>query len=327
MTNIITLNDIINYFSNRKIIKSTEYRGDVTIRGPAPIKDSMPGDICFCGTTAKDPLELLDKVNASVLIIDNKILIGHKKLQNSKVLSVIYSDNARLDFIRVILKFFKSEEPKRIHPSSVISSTAKIEPDVNIGPLCTIGDRVQIKSGTFIHSGVHIYEKVKIGRNVTINSGTVIGADGFGYEKNKYGKFVKFPHIGNVVIEDDVEIGCNACIDRGTLGDTVISKGVKIDNLVHISHNVFIGKHSAIIANTMVGGGTIIGDYSWIAPSACLRDRINIGNNSTIGLGSIVTKNLPESATYMGSPARDITKHKILLSHWNEIVNNKIING
>ena len=118
---------------------------------------------------------------------------------------------------------------------------------------------------------------------------------------------------GRVIIEDDVEIGTNTSIDRGTLGNTLIKTGVKIDNLVHIAHNVTIGKHTMIIANSLIGGSTIIGDHCWIAPSATIRDAVNVGDNVTIGMGAVVTKDIPSGEIWAGSPARrmDILKEQI----------------
>jgi len=116
----------------------------------------------------------------------------------------------------------------------------------------------------------------------------------------------RFPHIGGVQIEDDVEIGANTCIDRGTLGNTRIRKGAKIDNLVHIAHNVDVGENTAIIANAMIAGSTKIGANTWIAPSACLRDAINIGKDATVGLAALVTKDIPDGELWAGFPARKI---------------------
>ncbi|MDX9907755.1 MAG: UDP-3-O-(3-hydroxymyristoyl)glucosamine N-acyltransferase, partial [Bacteroidales bacterium] len=125
-----------------------------------------------------------------------------------------------------------------------------------------------------------------------------------GYQRNSYNKLEKFPHIGGVIIEDDVEIGANTCIDRGTLGNTVIKKGAKVDNLVHVAHNVTIGNHAAIIANTMIGGSTVIEDYAWIAPSVSLMNGLSVGKGATAGLGAVVTKNIPDNETWAGNPAR-----------------------
>ena len=201
----------------------------------------------------------------------------------------------------------------------MISPSARIGQDVYIGPLCTVGEEVEIGAGAIIHAGVHIYDRVRIGCNVIIHSGTVIGSDGFGYERNEAGELVKFPHIGGVVIEDDVEIGANTCIDRGSLGDTTICRGARLDNLVHIAHNVRVGAHTAVIADAMIGGGTYIGDSAWIAPSVCLRDRITIGARAVVGLGALVTRDVPDGVTVLGAPAREISEQKRLLTHWANV--------
>ena len=321
MSNIPTISEILQFLSDRKAIKLFGFQNDIPIKRPAPITVAQPGQISFCGATVRDPGKLLVQTHASLLIVDKNISIDKATLSHSCVKAIILSDNARLDFIRVVENFFSPKKPSGIHPSSVVAPSAVIAPDVFIGPLCTIGDDVGIGEGTVIHAGVHIYDNVIIGRNVLINSGTVIGADGFGYERNEEGELEKFPHVGGVTIEDDVEIGSNSCIDRGTLGNTVICQCARIDNLVHVAHNVIVGKHTSVIANAMIGGGTEIGEYAWIAPSVCLRDRIKIGDKSSVGLASVVTKDIPDDVTIMGSPAREVVKQKKLLKHWAEVIN------
>jgi UDP-3-O-[3-hydroxymyristoyl] glucosamine N-acyltransferase len=148
---------------------------------------------------------------------------------------------------------------------------------------------------------------------VIIHAGTVIGADGFGYERNDGGELEKFPHLGHVVLEDNVEVGSNTCIDRGTLGDTIIREGAKIDNLVHIAHNVVVGRHAVVIAHAMIGGSTRIGDYAWVAPCACVRDVVSIGDRAMIGLGAVVVRDVPDGATVMGIPARPVDEYKKIL--------------
>ncbi len=151
-----------------------------------------------------------------------------------------------------------------------------------------------------------ILDKTIIGNNVVINPGTVIGSEGFGYQRREDKKLEKFPHFGGVIIEDDVEIGSNTSIDRGTLKNTIIRKGSKIDNLVHIAHNVEIGEYCLIIANSMIGGSAKIKKYSWVAPSASILNGIEIGENSTIGMGAVVVKSVPNNQTWAGVPARPL---------------------
>lgn len=215
----------------------------------------------------------------------------------------ILSENPKETFIDILTFVFCNSNIFGIHPSSIISENTKIGENCFIGPNvfidenCIIGNNVKIIGNNFIFS------KTTIGNNVTINPGTVIGSDGFGYSRGNDDKLKKFPHFGGVIIEDGVEIGANVCIDRGTLDNTIIKKGVKIDNLVHIAHNVEIGENSLIIANSMIGGSTKIGNGSWIAPSVNLMNGITIGHKTTVGMGSTVTKSIEDNQTWTGSPA------------------------
>jgi len=175
--------------------------------------------------------------------------------------------------------------------------------------------KCEIGEGTVIHGHVHIYNSnVKIGKNVIIHAGTVIGVDGFGYERNESSKLEYFPSIGGVIIEDDVEIHSNVNVDRGTLGDTLIGRGTKIDKFCHIGHNVVIGKHCVITAHCMLGGSAQIGDYAWIAPCVCIREGgIKIGSHAFVGMAAVVTKDVPDGTMVVGAPARRIEEYKKIL--------------
>jgi UDP-3-O-[3-hydroxymyristoyl] glucosamine N-acyltransferase len=248
------------------------------------------------------------KNNKSDLILSTKAeaIICDDTLEVSTDLSskkcFIRVADPKLTFIRIATQFFGEKKEQGLHPTATIAANARIGKDVFIGPNTIIGESV-IGDGTVIRGNCFIGNKVRIGKNVFINAGVVIGSEGFGYSRNQDGVLEKFPHFGGVIIEDDVEIGANTCIDRGTLGDTLIKTGAKIDNLVHIAHNVVVGKNSLVIANAMVGGSTIIGDESWIAPSVSLMNGITIGNKTTIGMSALVTKNIPDGETWAGFPA------------------------
>ena len=296
MGNKIIVDDIVEFLDGDIYPKEKFF-----VNTAKSFNNSINGSVSFCSSKIDGIVSLIKKSKASLLIVDEKIYGELSGFSDKPFL--IKSSNPRLDFARVVKRFFLPEIEMKIDPTAIISSDAEIDDNVYIGPLSTIGKDVIIKKGTLIHAGVHIYDKVIIGENVVIHSGTVIGADGFGYEKNSLGEMEKIPHIGGIIIEDNVEIGANTCIDRGTLDDTIIRKGAKIDNLVHIAHNVDIGENCVVIANSMVAGSVKIGKGSWIAPSVNILNKKNIGSNAVIGIGSLVLKNVKDDTTVYGFPA------------------------
>ena len=286
---------------------------------PAPLTESRAGEVTFCGVSARDPAALLLAAAPTLLLLDRRLGIDPMPLQD-RVAVVALCDNARLVFARLIERFFLPPRPVGVHPSAVVAPTAKLGREVYLGPLCSVGEHSVIGDESVLHAGVHVYSHVRIGRRVTIHSGTILGADGFGYERGPGGELTRFPHLGGVVIDDDVEIGANTCIDRGTLADTFVGRGARIDNLVHLAHNTRVGEHAAVIAHAMVGGSTQIGARAWIAPSACLRDRIRIGDDAVVGLGAVVTRGVPNGVTVFGSPARPEAEQRRLLAAWLELL-------
>ena len=186
---------------------------------------------------------------------------------------------------------------------AVVEAGAKIGNNVKIYPQCYIGDGVEIGDGTKIYAGVKIYEGCKVGKNCILHAGAVIGADGFGFAPNAEGGFDKIPQLGNVVIEDDVEIGANTCIDRAKTDSTIIRRGVKLDNLIQIGHNVEIGADTVSSAQTGIAGSSKVGHNCFIAGQVGIADHVTIGNNVKIGSQSGLDKNVPDGEIRMGSPA------------------------
>jgi UDP-3-O-[3-hydroxymyristoyl] glucosamine N-acyltransferase len=191
---------------------------------------------------------------------------------------------------------------------SYFGENVKIGNNTKIYPNTYIGDNVQIGDNCVIHPGVKIYFGCIIRKNVVIHAGTVIGSDGFGFAPQSDGSFKKVPQIGNVVIEDNVEIGANASIDRATIGSTIIKAGAKLDNLIQIAHNVEVGHHTVIAAQAGVSGSTKIGDNVMIGGQAGLVGHIQIADGSKINAQSGVSKSLKTPNTAVtGSPAADYT--------------------
>jgi UDP-3-O-[3-hydroxymyristoyl] glucosamine N-acyltransferase len=218
----------------------------------------------------------------------------------------IITDQPRL-LAAEVGRYFLPKRSWGIDATAAIDPTADIAPDVFVGPLATIGPGVVIGRESRILAGAHVLRDVRIGRRVTIGSGSVIGSDGFGYEMTERG-WLQLPHVGTVLIEDDVEIGANTCIDRGTFSDTIIATGAKIDNLVHIAHNVRVGRSAMVIANAMVGGSTTIGSEAWIAPSTSLINGITVGDGAVTGLGAVVIRDVDDGSTVVGVPAKPLQR-------------------
>jgi UDP-3-O-[3-hydroxymyristoyl] glucosamine N-acyltransferase len=284
---------------------------DREVAGAAPIDEAGQSDVTFCSRAGAAGLALLRDTRAGVVLCAESQDVA--SVRESARTFIVVAD-PRLAFLRIVGRFFGEKAAPGIHPTAVIEAGAAIAADVHVGPFVWIGSGCSVGEGTAIYAHVSIYPKTRIGRNVTIHAGTVIGADGYGYQRNERGELEKFPHIGGVLIEDGVEIGSNTSIDRGTLGDTILRQGSRIDNQVHIAHNVIVGRHAAVIANAMIGGSTIIGDGAWIAPSACVRDGLKIGANAVVGLAALVVKDVPDGATVMGAPARPADEQKRFLA-------------
>ena len=192
---------------------------------------------------------------------------------------------------------------------AVIEAGAKIGDNVMIYPGTYIGDNVTIGDDTILYAGVKVYEDCRIGSHTIIHAGAVIGADGFGFAPDENGCYSKIPQIGNVVIEDYVEVGANTCIDRATMGSTVVSRGVKLDNLNQVGHNVVIGENTVCAAQAGIAGTSKVGRQCMIGGQCGIAGHLNIGDRVMLGSKSGVSNNVPEGATYFGYPAIPISKH------------------
>ena len=193
---------------------------------------------------------------------------------------------------------------------SYVGSNSKLADNVSIYPNVNIGANVEIGEGTIIYAGATIYRDCVIGKNCIIHSGAVIGADGFGFAPNEKGEFQKIPQIGNVVLEDNVDVGANSTIDRATMGSTIIRKGAKIDNLVQIGHNVEVGKNSAMAAQVGISGSSKVGNNVLIGGQVGLAGHLKIGDRVKIAAQSGIGGNVKADSTVMGSPGFDAKEYK-----------------
>jgi UDP-3-O-[3-hydroxymyristoyl] glucosamine N-acyltransferase len=252
-----------------------------------------------------DKQKIAETSKAKVIIANKEVVFSETLKNQGKVLLVV--DNPKLAIAKVGNEFFVEKPTPGIHPSAVIHPDAQIGENVFVGANtvienCTIGD------DTIIDANVHIYSPVIIGKHCSVKSGAVLGGIGFGFEKDENGNLFRFPQIGNLFIGDYVEIGANTCIDRGALSDTVIGDYCKINNLCHIAHNNKIGKNVVITAQVNISGSNVIENGVWIAPNASIRGWLTIGKGATIGMGAVVTKDVPAGETWVGNPARKLEK-------------------
>lgn len=197
-----------------------------------------------------------------------------------------------------------------IGPFAFIGENAKIGDGAKIYPQTYVGDNSQIGEGTTLFAGVRVYQNIVIGSRCILHSGVVVGADGFGFAPTADGSYQKIDQIGNVVIEDDVEIGANTTIDRATLGSTIIHRGVKLDNLCQIAHNVVVGSNTVMASQSGIAGSGKVGSHCVIAGQVGIVGHIEVGNNVTIAAQSGVTRSFPDNVTILGSPATDAIKQR-----------------
>lgn len=284
--------------------------------GLAKIEEGEPGSLSFLSNPKYE--EYIYTTKSSICIVNNTFEPA-KKLPDT--LTLVKVEDAYSCFAKLLDVYnqMSKKQPKIENPSFIaenatigqglylgafayIGDNAKIGNNVSIYPNAYIGDNVEIGDGSIIHPGASIYADCKIGKNCIIHAGVVIGADGFGFAPNEKGEFQKVPQIGNVVLEDNVEVGSNSTIDRATMGSTIIRKGVKIDNLCQIAHNVEIGKNSAMAAQVGIAGSAKIGENVMIGGQAGISGHLTIADGTKIVAQSGIPSSVKKADTLMGSP-------------------------
>jgi UDP-3-O-[3-hydroxymyristoyl] glucosamine N-acyltransferase len=292
---------------------------DTTVSSFGKIEEATAGQLSFLANPKYN--DYLYTTKASLIIVSESL-----QLQKNITATLVRVKDAYTAFATLLTTYqnLKAQQKKGIETPSHIASTATLGDHVYIGAFAYVGDKVNIGNNTkifpgvyiaenvsignntTIHAGVKIYEDCVIGNDVIIHAGTVIGSDGFGFAPQPDGSYQKVPQIGNVIIEDQVEIGANTTIDRATMGSTIIKKGVKLDNLIQIAHNVEIGSQTVIAAQTGISGSAKLGQKIMIGGQAGIAGHLTIADGVKIAGGAGVTKSLDGAGkSYAGFPAEE----------------------
>jgi UDP-3-O-[3-hydroxymyristoyl] glucosamine N-acyltransferase len=308
-----------------------EIEGDAnaSVNKLSKIEEGISGSISFLSNPLYTPY--LYSTNASIVIV-NKDFVATAPISSTliRVESAAFAfakllemyNQVKLNKVGISKMSFIAETAtvgNNIYAGefSFIGENAKIGDNVKIYPQVYIGDNAVIGDNTTLFAGVKIYSETVIGKNCIIHSGTVIGSDGFRFNPENNNQ--KVPQIGNVIIEDDVEIGANCAIDRATLGSTILRKGVKFDNLIHIAHNVEIGENTYFAAHGVVAGSTKIGKNCMFSGQVGIIGHLEIADNTSVTAQSGISKNTKKGEIYMGSPAFEISKYKKAFIHFKNL--------
>jgi len=295
-------------------------RGDLVIHGLAPLHMARPDEITFI--VDRRWASKWKESRAGAAVVSRHVEVpDHDQRQRA----LIHVDDAERAMVKLLRLFSQpiAAAPPGIHASAVVHPTAVIGPSVSVGPFVSIGEEVRLGRGVVIHAGCRIeggceigdecvlYQNVVIrhdcvlGRRVILHSGVAIGTDGFGYLRSDGGNdLIKVPHGGNVLIEDDVEIGANSCVDRAKFGSTIIGARTKIDNLVQIGHNCRIGRACVIAGLSALAGSVVLGDRVEVGGNVGIADHMKVGDGARLGGGAGVMTNVPSGADMFGYPAQ-----------------------
>jgi UDP-3-O-[3-hydroxymyristoyl] glucosamine N-acyltransferase len=272
--------------------------GGAEVKAANTLEAAGPQELAFLANPRYG--RLLDTTRAAAVVAGMGVSSGRVTLLKTNDPYYAFTQAA------VILHGYRKHPHAGVHPAAHVDSTASIGQGTVIYPGVYVGPRARIGKDCILYPNVVIYDDCVLGDRVTIHAGTVVGQDGFGYATHG-GEHYKIPQIGNVIIEDDVEIGTNCAIDRATLGSTVIGKGTKLSDLIAVGHNTRIGPHGLLVAQVGIAGSVTIGHHATIAGQTGIAGHLRIGDNVTIGAQSGVAGDIPDQSTVIGAPAMPIS--------------------
>jgi UDP-3-O-[3-hydroxymyristoyl] glucosamine N-acyltransferase len=281
--------------------------GNMKVRGFASIDEATENDLAFCWYIGEKGVSYISQSKGGVMLC-KKEMQGLVHPNGRQLL--IFTDNPRLAFVRVTKEMRGQEQLVGVSPRAIISEKSSVGSKCYIGDYVVIGDNCSVGNNTIIYDRVSLVQNCIIGDNCLIQPGACLGSDGFAFERYETGELEKFPHRGYVRIGNNVEIYANCSIARGSLSDTNIGQGTKLDALVHIAHNVSVGKNCELTAGTIIGGSTIVGGTSWTGLNSTIKNGIKVGENVIVASGASVIHDIPDGDIVAGVPARSI-KHKV----------------
>jgi UDP-3-O-[3-hydroxymyristoyl] glucosamine N-acyltransferase len=276
-------------------------RSDRRVTHAAPLGEADACSLSFCSQRVSEPLARIRASRAGIVICQSSLPVTEEDHRDRTLILV---ENPRLAFMRALRRLFHVAGPEGIHPTAVLSDAGSIALPTTIGPYCYVAPEVRIGPDARLAAHVTVHSRTTIGARARIHTGAVIGTDGFGYERNPSGQLERFEQIGGVVIDDDVDIGSQAVVNRGTLGNTVIGRGTKIANLVNVGHNVSIGRDVFVSSGCVIAGGVSIGDGAWIATGVKILENVVVGRRAMVAMGSVVVRDVPDDARIAGVPGR-----------------------
>lgn len=297
---------------------SIEGSRSVTFSTVEALFEAGPGSLTWMRPDLAGKDGILRKTSAAIVICDLETT-----LPPDANLCLVRVSKPQIAFMRVLNDLVAPRERKSgVHPTAIVHPDARMGREVYIGPFAIIG-RCEIGDESVIESHTVIADDVTIGRRTLIREHCSVGGQGFGHVANERGQMENMSHIGRVMIGDDVDLFPYVNVDRATLGTTVVANGAKIDHFCHIGHNSAIGESAVITAGVTICGGARVGAFAWIGVHSVIRDSITVGDHAFVGMGSMVTKNVPAGAKWVGSPARPLDEYRTLQDRLRDLCDSR----